>query len=131
MPQKEIELILLRQWASYMTMPIWVAGPDESLLFYNEPAEALLGSQFDEAGEMSLKELPAMYQISSEDGSPLPLDAFPLAIALRERQPAHSSVRFRALNGIWRMVEVTAFPLEGHGAKHLGAMAIFWEADTE
>ncbi len=128
MPQMPIELILLRQWASYMAMPMWVAGTDENLLFYNEPAEALLGRRFDEAGEMPLGELPGMFQISREDGSPLPLEVFPLAVALRDRQPAHSPVRYMALDGVWRTVEVTAFPVEGQGGRHLGAVAIFWEA---
>ncbi len=99
MPQQPVEIILLRQWASYMTMPIWIAGPDENLVFYNEPAEELLGRRFDDAGEMALRELPSLFQLGKEDGSPLPLDAFPLAIALRERHPAHSPVRYKSLNG--------------------------------
>jgi hypothetical protein len=54
MAQKEIELILLRQWASHMTLPIWVTGLNGDLIYYNEPAEALLGVRYDEAGEMPL-----------------------------------------------------------------------------
>ena len=38
MTQQPIELILLRQWASYMAMPIWIADSDENVLYYNEPA---------------------------------------------------------------------------------------------
>lgn len=131
MPQQPIELILMRQCASHLAMPMFVAGSDENLLFYNEPAEALLGRRYDEVGEMSLEELPTMFQLTAEDGSPLPLDAFPLGIALRQRRPAHRRLRYRALDGIWRRVDVTAFPLEGQGGRHLGAVAIFWEADGE
>ncbi len=129
MPQQPVEIILLRQWASYVATPVWIMGPDGSLLYYNEAAEPILGRPFDEAGEMALKELPALFQLASEDGSPLPLEAFPLAIALRERHPAHSSVRYKSLNGIWRTVQVTAFPIEGVGKRHLGAVAIFWESE--
>lgn len=129
MPQQAIEMILLRQWASYMAMPIWVADSDEKLLYYNEAAEALLGRRFDEAGELVLDQLPSTFKLSAEDGTPLPLDDFPPAVALRERQPHHRRLRFRALDGVWRTVEVTAFPLEGHGRRYLGAVAIFWEVN--
>lgn len=128
MPQNEIELILLRQWASYLTMPIFMVGSDENLLFYNEPAEKLLGHPYEEAGEMPLENLPTMFQITDIDGSPLPPNAFPLFAALREHRPAHLPIRYRALDGVWREVEITAFPLEGQGGRHLGAVAIFWEA---
>ncbi len=130
MAQKEIELILLRQWASYMAMPIWIADSDENLLYYNEPAEVLLGRRFDEAGELRLEELPTYFRLSTEEGSPLALDAFPPAIALRERRPAHLRVRYRGLDRVWRTVEVTAFPLEGQGGRNLGAVAIFWEVES-
>ena len=53
MPQQPLELILLRQCASHLAMPIWIMGPDGNLLFYNEPAEPILGRRFDEAGELN------------------------------------------------------------------------------
>ncbi len=130
MAQKEIELILLRQWASYMAMPIWIADSDENILYYNEPAEVLLGRRFDEAGPLMMEKLPRYMKISNEEGSPLELNEFPPAIALRERRPAHRRLRYRALDGIWRTVDVTAFPLEGQGGRNLGAVAIFWEVDS-
>jgi len=42
MAQKEIELILMRQCASYLAMPMFVAGSDENLLFYNEIVRLLV-----------------------------------------------------------------------------------------
>jgi len=77
MPQKEIELILLRQWASYLAMPIFVAGSDENLLFYNEPAGVLLGRRFDEAGEMPLQEMSTLFHTTAEDGTLLSPEALP------------------------------------------------------
>ncbi len=129
MPQQEVELILMRQLASYLTIPIFVVGMDENLLFYNGPAEVLLGCRFDEVGEMPLKELSTIFQTTAEDGSPLPPDALPIAIALRQRRPAHRAFTYRALDGVERTIEVTAFPLEGQSGRHLGAVAIFWEVD--
>ncbi len=129
MPQQAIELILTRQWASYLAMPVWVTGEDGNLLYYNEPAEALLGRRYDEAGEMPLDELSQIFQIATEDGSPIVLAAFPLAVALRRRRPAHERGQFRGLDGVWRKAEMTAFPLEGQGGRLLGAVALFWETE--
>jgi len=129
MPQQPVELILLRQLASYLTVPVFLAGEDENLLYYNEAAEALLGREFEEVGELPLAKLSDVFGITAEDGSPLPPEAIPLGIALRKQRPAHLRVKFKALDGIERHIEVTAFPLGGRGDRHLGAVAIFWEID--
>ena len=131
MPQMPIELILLRQCASNLAMPIWLMGENGDLLFYNEPAELVLGRRFDEAGEMPGEELAAMFQTTTEDGSPLGANDLPVNIALTERRPAHRGMRIRGLDGVWRKIEVTAFPVEGQGGRHLGAVAIFWEAHNK
>ena len=129
MPQQALELILMRQLASYLTLPIWIAGPDEKLLYYNHAAEPLLGRPFAEMDTIHLEDLAAMFDVTGDDGSRLAADALPLGIALRQRRPAHGALTFRALDGAQRKIEVTAFPLEGQGGRHLGAVAIFWEAD--
>jgi hypothetical protein len=36
----------------------------------------------------------------------------------------------KGLDGEWRNLEVTAFPIEGVGKRHLGAVAIFWESQA-
>ena len=131
MTQQPVELILLRQWASYMAMPIWIADSDENVLYYNEPAEVILGRRFDEAGELKLEEVPEVLKLTAEDGSPLAAADFPPLIALRNRRPAHRLVRGVGLDGVSRTVEVTAFPIEGQGERHLGAVAVFWEVSDD
>ena len=130
MAQQPVEVILIRQWASYLTIPIFVMGADGLLVYYNEPAETLLGRTFDEGGPMPLEELPNMFEITDEAGEAMDLSRFPLGIALMEHRPAHGRVRYRALDGPWRLVDVTAIPLEGHDEQHLGAVAIFWEVGS-
>lgn len=130
MAQHPVEMILIRQWASYLTMPVFVIGADGLLAYYNEPAEILLGRTFDEAGEMPLHELGTIFEITDENGGPIGIKEFPPAIAWMEHRPAHGRVRYRALDGPWRLVDVTAIPLEGHDAQHLGAVAIFWEVNS-
>jgi len=127
MSQKAIEIILMRQLASYLAMPILLVDTAGSLLFYNEPAEALLGRRYDETGEMPLGEWSTAFTATDEHGSPLPPEALPLVIALQKHQAAHRAFWIRGLDGRSRKIQATAFPLEGHGGRHLGAVAIFWE----
>jgi hypothetical protein len=47
MAQHPIEVILMRQLASYLAMPILLVDPAGTLLFYNEPAERLLGRRYN------------------------------------------------------------------------------------
>src|SRR5262249_43344858 len=56
MSQKEIEMILARQLASCLALPIFLVDPSGALVFYNEPAEAILGRRFEETGEMPASE---------------------------------------------------------------------------
>jgi PAS domain S-box-containing protein len=128
MAQKEVELILLRQWASHLNMPIFLVDRDGNLLYYNEPAEVLLGRRFDEAGEMSVFDHSSLFETTAEDGSPIASEDMPLGIAMTQRRPAFQRIRFKALDGTQRLVEITAFPLEGQGGHWLGSVAIFWEA---
>jgi PAS domain-containing protein len=131
MPQKEIEVILMRHLASYLAMPIFVVDPAGTLVYYNEPAEALLGRNFDEAGEMPFEEWSTVFIPVDDDGAIIPPEALPLTIALRRHLPAHRTFRITGLDGVPRRIEVTAFPLEGQGGRHLGAVAIFWGVDHQ
>lgn len=126
MPQKDIELILLRQWASHLIMPVWIADPNGDLIFYNEPAEELLQRRFDEAGEMPLAELPKIFNISTVEGVPVDADTLPLGVALRERQPAHSRLKIE-VSGQPHVIDITAIPLIVQGNRYLGAVVFFWE----
>jgi len=127
MPQRDIELILMRQLASCLTLPIFIVGPDGTLIFYNEPAEAILGHRFEETGEMPAEEWAIIYTATDEADQPVPPERLPLTIALREGHPAHARLTIRGRDNIRRRIEITAFPLIGQAGRHLGAVAIFWE----
>ena len=130
MAQHAVELILLRQWASYLTIPIFVVDAAGDLIFYNEPAEALLGRRFDDQGPLPLAEIADVFVTTALDGSPIAAEELPIGIALLERRPAHGRVRFIGYDGVPRTIEVTAFPVEGQGARFLGAVAMFWETGS-
>ena len=127
MSQKAVELILMRQLASSLAMPIFLVDPAGNLLFYNEPAEQLLGSRYDETGEMSVGQWSSFFTPIGEDGAPLPGEALPLNIALHKHRAAHLAFWIRGLDGVSRKIGATAFPLEGQGGRQLGAVGIFWE----
>jgi PAS domain-containing protein len=127
---KEIEVILARHLASCLAMPIFIVDPDGNLLFYNEPAEAILGRRFEETGEMTAEEWSTAYTPTDNAGQLLPADALPLVIATRERRPAFRSFWICSLDQVPRYISVTAFPLIGQGNRFLGAMSIFWETDV-
>ncbi len=127
--QQAIEVILMRQCASYLATPVFMLDADGRFLFCNEPAEALLGRRFDPAGEMRLEELLTLLETANGDGSPVAPDTFPLGAACHDRRPASRVLRYRGVDGNWRTAEVTAFPIQGQEGRHLGAVAMFWEMD--
>jgi PAS domain S-box-containing protein len=128
MNQQEIEVILARQLADYLALPIFLVDQEGNLLFYNEAAEKILGQRYDETGPMSEKEWTTVFQPTDEDGRPLPAGQLPLVVALQESRPAHSGFWIHGLDGTLRQIEVMAFPLIGQSDRRLGALAIFWEA---
>jgi len=125
--QKEIELILARQLASHLAMPIFIVDPPGNLIYYNEPAELILGRRFEETGEMPVEQWSTVFNPTDENGKPLAPEALPLVIALRRHCPAHRDMWIDGLDGVRRRIEVTAFPIDGQAERYLGALAIFWE----
>ncbi len=126
--QQEVEVILARQLADYLALPIFLVDPAGNLLFYNEPAEIILGRRYAETGPMPAEEWATIFQPTDADGNPLAPDVLPLIIALRELRPAHSEFWIHGLDDrVRRRIEVTAFPLIGQAQRYLGALAIFWE----
>jgi PAS domain S-box-containing protein len=128
--QLPIELILFRHVASYLEMPIFLVDADGRLVFYNESAEPLLGSRFDEVGEMSMADWLAVFRPSKRRGRPLPPDEVPLVMALRSQRAVHATLEITGVDGVRRPIEATAFPLRGHHGRLLGAIAIFWPSET-
>jgi PAS domain-containing protein len=129
MAQKEIEVILTRQLASYLAMPIIIIDSAGTLLFYNEPAEVIVGRRFEETGELSADEWAQNLVATDEQGSPLASETRPLLIALTEQRPTHCDMWLQGLDHVRRHIEITAFPLIGQAGRRLGAVGIFWEVE--
>lgn len=129
MPQQEIELILTKQLASYLAMPIFLVDTVGTLIYYNEPAELILGRRYDETGEMPLEEWGSAFAPTGTSGDALSADDLPLAVAVHDRRPAHATFWIKGLDGVDRQISVTAVPLVGQGERELGSLAIFWEEE--
>ena len=95
--QLPIEMILLRQVASYLTLPILLMDAEGSLLFYNEPAEKLLGMTFEDAGSIRAQQLAGLFKATDLTGTPLEDAELPVVTALLQRKPAHGRLRFPGL----------------------------------
>jgi PAS domain-containing protein len=127
MPQRDIGLILMRQLADGLALPVWLSDENGDLLFFNEPAERLLAQRFDDVGNLSLDDARRILSFRDPDGHALPADQTPLLVALREGRPVHRRVWIVGLDGRDHEIEVTAFPLLGGGGHLIGGVAMFWE----
>jgi PAS domain-containing protein len=128
MAQYPIELILTRQLATQLATPVFLIDHHGTMVFYNEAAETVLGRRFEETGAMTAGEWGATFAPRDAAGEPLPPEALPLMIALRQRRPIHDALCIRGLDGIDRRIEATAFPVIGITGRLAGAIAIFWES---
>jgi PAS domain-containing protein len=129
MSQREIELILTRQLASCLNVPILIVDPKGDLLFFNESAEPILGRRFDETGVIKRGEWSTLFKPTNDDGSPVPREEQPLFIATEQHRPAYRRSWIRGLDGVNRQIEGIALPLRGVGNRFLGAMGVFWEVE--
>lgn len=107
-------------------MAILIVDTEGTLIFYNEPAEAILDQRFDETGEMSREAWTALFAIEDEERSPIAPEDRPMMMALSERKPFSRTVWMRCGHREWRHMNITAYPLIGESAQFLGAKMIFW-----
>jgi hypothetical protein len=127
MVPKEVEMILARQLASFLALPIFLVGPTGDLIYYNEPAEMILGCRLEETGEMSAQTWATMFKPQDEHGGQITTEMLPLVIAVNLRRPAQSTFWISALDQSRHYIDVTAIPVIGQAERFLGAIAIFWE----
>jgi PAS domain-containing protein len=123
--QKHLVLILAREFASNLATPTAIADDQGMVVFYNEAAEAVVGTPFAETAELSLDEWGMRFAPRTESG---PVTAEQLAghVALQERRAVHERYRVRSVDGVDRDVSVTAFPLFAQGEEFVGIVVIFW-----
>jgi PAS domain-containing protein len=122
-----IQIILARQLAGYLSVPVFLVDHKGNLLFYNEPAEAILGRRFEETGAMPAEVWSTAFTPEDGRGNPVPPHELPLMITLAKKRPAYRRFFIRGLDGALRQVEVVAIPIIGLHGEFMGAAALFWE----
>jgi PAS domain-containing protein len=124
---KNLVLILARELASNVATPIFIVDAEGTLVFYNEPADAIIGRPFSQVGEMSGAEWGAMLRPENLAGEKVSRMSVPPAIALFEQRPAHQKMQITGFDGQKRRLAITAFPLFAKVDEFVGAISIFWE----
>jgi PAS domain-containing protein len=124
--QKHLILILARELASNLATPTLIADDRGTAVFYNEAAEAVIGTPFAEMGEVGIDDLAESFSPRTAEGEPLPVERLPGRIALDERRAAHVRIWITSRDGVDREVSVTAFPLFAHADEFVGIVTIFW-----
>jgi PAS domain-containing protein len=127
MSSKEIEVILSRQLADCLSVPVFIVDTIGNLIFYNEPAEELLGMRYDSTGEMPVSEWSTMFRPEDDKGAALPPENLPLVETLSTQMPAHGEFWINNLRGSVYKISVTSFPIMGRPERFIGAIAIFWK----
>jgi PAS domain-containing protein len=125
--QKNLVLILAREFASKLATPMLVADAGGNLVYYNEPAEDVLGRTFAEVGEMPASDWGELFSVEDLSGAPMPLKRMPGGIALLEQRPAYDQLWITAMDGVRRLISVTAFPLWSSATELVGFVTVFWE----
>jgi PAS domain-containing protein len=126
-----IEIILNRQLAECMAIPAFLTDTDGNLLFYNEPAEDILGRRYEDTGEMPVSEWGTIFKNKDEDGNPLAPDDLPLVKTLKNKLPYHKTFWIESLTGKSERISVTSYPIIGRAGVFLGAVALFWRTADE
>ncbi|HEX5001706.1 MAG TPA: hypothetical protein VFW78_04360 [Bacteroidia bacterium] len=127
----EIEIILNRQLADCLSIPVFITDTAGNLIFYNEPAEIILGKRFEDTGEMPVAQWSTDFKPMKEDGSPMAPEELPLVHTLTYATPCHKSFWIESLQQKRQRIAVTSYPIIGRTGKFLGAVAIFWNSENE
>ena len=128
MPENPDEVLIARQLAASLTMPVFIVDPSGSLVYYNKHAEEILGRRFEDTGKMEASVWSRLFLPTDESGIPRLPETLPLMIALDERRPVHDRFWIRGLDNVSRLIEVTAFPLHNGAGRFVGGVAIFWDS---
>jgi PAS domain S-box-containing protein len=130
-PQRHLILILARNFASRLATAVFLVDEKGRVIFFNEAAEDLLGTRFEEGHGMSAEEYTELFRPADERGEVLGSLDTPLGIAVNRQEPSHGPLTITGADGTTRRIEATAFPLLAHAGDLVGAIAFFWERPEE
>ena len=69
--QRNLVVILARELAANSATPMFVVDPDGNLVYFNEPAESVLGRSFAETGTLTPSEWGSLFAPLDSNGKPM------------------------------------------------------------
>ncbi|MFN2626363.1 MAG: PAS domain-containing protein [Mycobacteriales bacterium] len=128
---KSLALILARELASNVAVPMFLVDSENTLVFYNEAANVAFGGPFGKTGELRHGEWAPRFNPTKPDGTPYQREQMPMVIALQERRPAYGEHLATDPDGRRRRVALTAIPLFSSPEDFVGVIATFWEVTDD
>jgi PAS domain-containing protein len=116
MESRPVELILAHNLSEHLASPVLLLDAKGTLIFFNEPAEPILGLSYEDVGE-----LPVDEWTSRMDG-----DLAFMRSVDAHRTACHDVVLTLA-DGTSRTFQAVTLPLTGREGRHLGAIVILGE----
>jgi PAS domain-containing protein len=128
---KGLALILAREFAANIAVPIFLVDAENTLVYYNDAAAVAFGGPFGLTGELHHGQWTPKFNPTRPDGTAYDRHELPLVIALEERRPAHGVNMVTAPDGGRVLVEFSAIPLFSNPDDFVGVMVSFWEAEPD
>src|SRR5438128_10401877 len=107
---KNLILILAREFASKLAIPMLIIDGEDRVVFFNEAAEELLGTTFAEATQLDAEGWTALRGAEDLEGRPLGVREWPAALAVQAGRAVHVSPVLTGPRRGRPAIERTAFP---------------------
>jgi PAS domain-containing protein len=124
-----VELILAKQWAGLLSVPVFLLDASGHLVFYNGDAASLLGKSPRDEDGLSRTEWVHDLPMRDEDGTVQDHLESPLTAVLASGRVEQRDCWILDRKQVLRPIQVTAFPIRGLAGTFLGVMALFFVRD--
>ena len=124
-----LELILARNLVSTLHLAAVLLDETQTIVFYNPPAAALMGTNFEDTGPIPVESWRDTYGPLGPGGERIPAERLPITSVLRRGEPGHATVRLQIPGRGPSDFEVSGLPLVGEGG-YSEALVIFWKAGS-
>ncbi len=122
MPTQDIEFILARQLAEYLSTPIALIDHDGKMIYYNESAEYILGRKYNESGEIESRDWEDRFFEQEERNQSIKILDLPFIRVLSMRHILQGEYWMRNFEEINQKVLIVSVPLVGLAQRELGAI---------
>lgn len=122
---QDIELILSRQLAEYLTTPIALIDHDGRMIYFNESAGHVLGKHFDENGEVDMREWVGRIFENESMVDGIDIHEIPFIKVLSGRHILQGEYWMRNFEEINQKVMIICIPLIGLSQREIGAIIYF------